>query len=338
MTSEKKISATAAETSPMPLSLIQQLTQDDLPLRSATLYQLFKRDWSGEEKALLVTALLELLPQPALPDRAALVLFLAKLARDRCRDWSALSGAVAPSGSQRPLSLRSALLRGLPLYLKLIEASEPQLRLSSLYLSAWLPEGRAHLLPVLLRRLEEEEEALLRAALVLALGQLAGDQQQVRAHLMIRLQAPEAPIVRLGAAIALVRLLRTKTPMRAVRLLVRAIAHPQAVAYEYDTLPWARHSVVADSSELLRLLPRQRLQFALPVLLEALASANCYEALSLARTLLYLGFASQRPGVSCQAITPTQQAILAALRTSLSAWQAGELLKAVETQSQLSAG
>lgn len=220
------------------------------------------------------------------------------------------------------------MLKGLPLYLELVEASEPQLRLHSLYLISWLPEEARKLQPILLRRLEEEKEPRLRAALALALAQLVGDQPIVRVRLLALLKAHEAPIVRLGAASALTRLLRAEAPQRAVRLLVRSIASPQTVADDYDALPWARNSVVADSSALLRLLPRRRLQFALPVLLEALASANYYEALSLARTLLYLGFSSQRPGTSLQATTPTQQAILAALHTSLSAWQASELLGA----------
>lgn len=330
MKSEKTIPTEAGARS-APLSLVQQLTRDDLPHRSATLYRLFKSDWSEEDRATIVTALLSLLRQPELPERAALVLLLAELARD----WPATSSAA----TSEPESLRSLLLRGLPLYLELVEASEPQLRLHSLYLISWLPEEERQLQPILLRRLEEEKEARLRAALALALAQLAGDQPIVRARLLALLKAHEAPIVRLGAASALTRRLRAEAPQRAVRLLVRAIASPQAVADDYDALPWARNSVVADSSALLRLLPRRRLQFALPVLLEALASANYYEALSLARTLLYLGFSSQQPGTAPQATTPTQQAILAALRTSLSAWQASELLgpSASEAGARLSA-
>ncbi|MBE3564461.1 MAG: hypothetical protein IMW90_01910 [Thermogemmatispora sp.] len=316
-----------------PLSLVQQLAWNDLPHRSAILYQLFKGNWSEEDKATMATALLNLLRQPELPDRAALVLLLAELAHER----PTLSSAEGRASAQE--SLRRALLQGLPLYLELVTASEPQLRLHSLYLSSWLPEGRKQLLPLLLRRLEEEEEARARAALAFALAQLAGDQPSVRARLPALLKAHEAPIVRLGAASALTRLLRAEAPQRAVHLLVMAIASPQAIASDYDALPWARNSVVADSSDLLRLLPRRRLQFSLPVLLEALATANYYEALSLARTLLYVGFSSQPPGSSLQATTPTQQAILAALRLSLSAWQASELLgdSTSETGTRLSA-
>src|SRR5579875_2931922 len=113
-----------AGTSLRPLSLVQQLAQEDLSSRSASLYQLFKGDWSCEEKALIATALLELLGrQPGLPDRAAFVLLLAELARD----WSALDRAETPPDRQR--RLRAILVRGLPLYLALLETSEPQLRL-----------------------------------------------------------------------------------------------------------------------------------------------------------------------------------------------------------------
>ncbi|MBX5455575.1 MAG: hypothetical protein IRZ31_01635 [Thermogemmatispora sp.] len=335
MKSEKKTPSEAGALA-APLSLVQQLAWNDLPHRSAILYRLFKSDWSEEDKATIATALLNLLRQPELPDRAALVLLLAELARDRC-DRSALSSAEGTASAQE--SLRRALLQGLPLYLELVEAPEPQLRLHSLYLSSWLPEGCKQLLPLLLRRLEEEEEPRARAGLAFALAQLAGDQPSVRTRLPALLKAHEAPIVRLGAASALTRLLRAEAPQRAVRLLVRAIASPQAIASDYDALPWARNSVVADSSDLLRLLPRRRLQFSLPVLLEALATANYYEALSLARTLLYVGFSRQPPDSSLQATTPTQQAILTALRLNLSAWQASELLgaSASETGARLSA-
>jgi hypothetical protein len=321
MTSEKIASTEISAPSILP-SLLEGLAQEDLPRRSVTLYRLFKGDWSGEDKATIVMALLNLLRQPEPPERAALVMLLAELARPQ----PATPGATSSARNQA--SLRAALLTGLPLYIELAEASEPSVRLHSLYLLSWLFEERARLLPLLLRRLDEEEEARLRAGLALTLAQLAGPQPPVRACLLALLKAHEALITRLGAAMALTRLLGPESPQRAARLLVRAIGAPQAVANDYDALPWARNSVVADSSDLLRLLPRRRLQFALPVLLEALASASYYEALSLARTLLYLGFPRPRPEAPFQATTPTQEAILAALRTSLSAWQASELLGA----------
>ncbi len=310
--------------------LVRALVASDLPTRASTLYGLFsghQREAEPQEAEITaIPALLALLEDRSLPGRDAIVMVLADLAR---ASQPARYRAVRMPRPLWSLRVRAALQAGLQTCLRLLAADEPDLSVNSAYLLSWLEEEAEQILPQLAQRLEQVHEPRVRAALLLSSERLGGTQPTTVRLCKRLLQAREAPLVRLVAAMALARLLRAHTPARALHLLVRFLADPQLVASDYDTLPWARNSLVSDISEVLRLLPPAALQFAIPTLLEALAGASLYSSLSLVRTLHYLAFSAEPDALNTShSLDSEQQQILAALRTSLAAWHITDALLA----------
>ncbi|MHB1561679.1 MAG: HEAT repeat domain-containing protein, partial [Isosphaeraceae bacterium] len=103
---------------------------------------------------------------------------------------------------------RQAVEAGVGTYLDLLADEDPKVREAAISMLG-LGRGRAdQVIPELLARIPDQADPRSRAALILAVGDLAegtGDPSSFRALLAERMQPQEAPVVRLAAAICLAR-------------------------------------------------------------------------------------------------------------------------------------
>jgi HEAT repeat protein len=221
-----------------------------------------------------------------------------------------------------------AVRQGLPVYLKLLANADPHIRMEAAYMLAQLKADAAATLPLLYSRLEQEDDQLARASLLLSLGVLGEPTAAARSLLEQWLETQgeeEHALIRYAAAISLVWLFRKETPETAVRVLVDLLTEnvPEWLFDAYVELPWVdgRLSHVAGRTLRRRLSP-ERLRFALPRLFGALETVDGYDVDEVIRTLLYVAFGhSQLPEqVAAQNLTEEQRAVLRAIAQSHAAW------------------
>ncbi len=151
----------------------------------------------------------------------------------------------------------------------------------------WTLEARS--VPALRERLAAEADAEARAVVAFALGRLLSPGPTPDAQLLALLGRDPAPVVRLLAAIGLVRLAGGAAPPAAVDVLVAALADPGPFA-AYEELPCGEHDLAGDIGAVVRELPPALGRRALPALRAALARADAWDSAGLVAALLALSF------------------------------------------------
>ena len=255
-----------------------------------------------------VPFLLELLADPATPDRPELLLLLTHLVTGQFSvaadptmyagepdDGHALAHGDVEDYGAILRDIYRAAEAGLPLYLQLVQhADTASLRAAAAHLLACLWTRAAASVPVLRAQLARETGVPARATLAFALGRLqdiAGpDPQLLALH-----ERDPAPLVRLLAAVGLVRAAGSDAPDAAVATLIAAVHDPDAVP-GYDELPCGERDLPGDIGYVLRTLPPELGRRALPALCAALRRAEDFGTMGLVEAMLAFTFGEPPPG------------------------------------------
>jgi len=215
----------------------------------------------------------------------------------------------------------AAVREGLKTYLRLLRHDNIQVRMHVVFLLAWFESDASLLIPPLQILHEEETDQRLRACILMPLGQLAGPHSVVYQHLIDLVTTGETELVRLTAAIAIVRMGCDDTPLQAVDLLLSVIARREAFPRILGELPWSTMDLL-DPTRVLCCLRSSAASYAirrLVEMLEALDSTNtdawyAYEAYEIVETLLYLAFRGTEVALDTRAEHLTEEQLFV-LRT-----------------------
>lgn len=349
--------------------LLRALAADDRQARKDAYWELygniFHQGTRYPATAPAVPFLLELLADPHTPDRHELLLLLTHLVTGQfsvaadpvmyAGEPDDGHGLARGDGDDEAAILRDiyrAAEAGLPLYLELVRhADTASLRAAASFLLACLWTRAADIVPVLRARLGDEPNVPARASLAFALGRLQGQGSPDPALLALHTDDP-APLVRLIAAVGLVRAAAGDAPDAAVATLIAAVHDPDSVP-GYDDLPCGERDLPGDIGYVLRSLPPALGRRALPALCAALARAEDFGTMGLVEALLAFTFGEPDPGAGDDGptdadpdadpdsedmseqsapptldparLTPEQRQALTAMATSHELWTIGNL-------------
>lgn len=282
--------------------LIQALTAADRQTRKDAYWELygtiFHQGTRYPATAPAVPFLLELLADPATPDRHDLLLLLTHLVTGQfsvAADPTMYAGAADDTEDTTILrDIYRAAELGLPLYLGLVQAAETApMRGAAALLLASLWTRAAEVVPVLHARLAHETSVPARASLAFALGRLQGAPGPDPRLLALHADDP-APLVRLLAAVGVVRGagvvgVAAEVPDAVIATLIAAVNDPDGVP-GYDELPCGERDVAGDIGHVLRSLPPALGRRALPALCAALRRAEDFGTMGLVEAMLAFTF------------------------------------------------
>ncbi|WIG61353.1 MAG: hypothetical protein OJF49_004101 [Ktedonobacterales bacterium] len=325
--------------------LIRALASPDVEKRNEAMHWLYGTIWHQgtvyEATAYAVPFLIELLQEPEVQDKDAILSLLAHLAngssyldvhQDFYPERDEQGTPEFDEQLQREVSwvraAHEAVERGVNLYLDLARDARPAVRMAAVYLVASFTERGARTTPVLLAQMERETDARVRACILLTLGALGehGPGARERFEQMIASDAPE--LLRVAAAMGMVWAEREHAPEAAVRLLVAALAYPQDENMEqYADLPWARSTLAGDICNTLAWLGPRAGRDAVPLLARALLDP----------AIAASGKAAERPDVNTITFTMTpadgdeSKAVRGAITNVPEAYPALNILRALLT-------
>jgi hypothetical protein len=295
--------------------LIRALAAPEAAARAAALDSLYGNIWHQgtvyQATAYAVPFLIELVANPTVPDREAILVLLVHLANGHSyldvhqhlpifkevmidpTDPGEFEGQL-----QQELAgvddAHAAVRQGYPVYLGLLADPDPQVRSAAAYLVSGFGAEITAIPDQLAAHLLQEEDTAVRATLILALG-LAPSPAPVWVERLAAVVAqPDDPLLRLAAAMTLTLWCREETPAAAVEVLFATLAAPEPVAAAYGALPWANNDVLGDSATLLPALGITQARAAIPLLLQQLAAPKTdqdYEQHRLRRALSSLDLA-----------------------------------------------
>jgi tetratricopeptide (TPR) repeat protein len=327
--------------------LLRALADPDRQTRKDAYWELydniFHQGTRYPASAPAVPFLLELLADPATPDRHELLMLIAHLVAGQlsvAADPTMYAGESDLAADDYAVILRDlyrAAEAGLPLYLQLATAAETALlRGAAAFVLATMWTHAAAVAPVLRARLAREPSAAARATLAFALGRLQGPDPDPA---LVRLLADDpAPVVRLLAAVGLARAVPVAPAV--VDTLIAAVERPEAVP-GYDDLPCGERDLAGDIGHVLRTLPPELGRRALPALCAALARAEDFGTAGLVEAMLAFAFGEPPPRAAADdpedmssgtaphldpaALTPDQRRALVALAETHEPWTIGNL-------------
>jgi len=334
--------------------LLRNLASDDANVRSEAMHALYGNIWHQgtvyEATAFAVPFLLELVQDESIAARHEILVLLVHLAQGN----SYLDvHQHLPTFDQLPMFDKEsaefkeqiawelgwvqasymAVRDGLPIYRRLLEHPESDLRAAAAYTLSCLLDPAAFdgVVPVLLARLESETDDGARASLIHGLGLQVGVRMardgstsgEVLSYAdvvaeIVRSET-ESDLVRLVAAMALATIAPASpvhAKLAADRLLAMLGDRSEEVAEGYRRLPWADEDVAGEVCGSLAELDQSVAGFSfIPAFLQALQAADALTALTIAQALLHLAFRDGPDSWSAdvQRLTEDQRAILEAL-------------------------
>ena len=292
-----------------------------------------------EASALSIPFLLEMLQDPGVQEKEQILLLLAHLATgESCPNAYSIPHHrrmdLTFPGSEEMPPLQTAWLQrthdaarqGIPLIARCLDAPEMALRVHAAFLLACFPLEGQKIADLLCKRLHNEDDASVKASILLSLGVLELDEMPITTMLDEYLDAAYPALIRLAAAISLTRLHPQSPPHNALRILMHALTVTE-ISDLYATLPWAEQDIACDVSRLLCQFDHSVADFVLPRLLDVLPLVDPYSAVQVASTLLELsGIEAHRQR---RAFSPIQQEILQALVENRSIWMLSNAIASI---------
>lgn len=285
-----------------------------------------------------VPFLLELLAAPATPDRHDLLLLLTHLVTGQfsvAAEPTMYAGEPergAPDDDEHAAILRDvyrAAELGLPLYLELMARGETAaVRGAAALLLACLWTRAAEIAPALRARLAHEASITARASLAFALGRLQGAPGPDPRLLALHTGDP-APLVRLIAAVGVVRGDPAAVPDAVLATLIAAVNDPDSVP-GYDELPCGERDLAGDIGHVLRGLPPALGRRAVPTLCAALRRAEDFGTMGLVEAMLAFTFGEADDDARATLLDPAaldddQRLVLTTMAGTHALWTIGNL-------------
>lgn len=282
-----------------------------------------------EASARAVPFLLELAADPDVRERHDLLLLVAQLVAGSfgvAAEPVIYAGEPDRGGDGDPVlrAVYRAAERGARLYVALLADPDPDVRGAAACVLACLWSRASEALPALRARLDLEPQPQARACLAFAVGRLLPPGPTPDPQLVRLLGRDAAPVVRLLAAVGLVRLHGERSPIAAVDLLIDALSAPDRYA-AYDDLPCGEHDLAGDIGAVVRDLPPALGRRALPALCGALERADDWDSVGLVAALLALSFSDGLSDMFLETLSSEQREVLSAMVRCRAMWTIGEV-------------
>jgi len=327
---------------------------------NALYYNIWYQGTVNQCTASAVQFLIERLQSDSVQDKDELLLLLAYVARGNSYadvEQDAIESEEQSSQEREWVqNAHNAVATGVPVYLDLLKHEEASVRTCAAYTLACFKEHACDIIPRLHSCIDTEEDELAKSSMLLCLAAFTesagflGKAAPKRGvgipawgagnphHPLSPLEDGKPPIcqqllteitnqqttslVKLAASMALARLTKENTPPEALHVLVDTIVEPESIKDKYVELPWANMDVVGDTSRSLYALGPGAGRIAIPILTEALRTANAPNALRVADALLHVAFNGElvNTDITAQALTDEQRLVLTAIANSDCAW------------------
>jgi hypothetical protein len=331
---------------------VRNLLAFDADEREAGLFQLYDRLCHqqctvAEATAYAVPFLLELSEADAVPDRDRILRLLGDVVRASAPNAEDGEPSDEPQRGKPDVQeqietelawvrqARTAVWKGLDLYLRLLNDDDRQLRCGAAYVLSFLlhfataeipdpmlPRDPADRIARGLRdRLQRERDEMVKTNLIFALGSLAPVQPQVLEPLCQLLREPAGRRVRLAAAMNLVGE-GGAVPEQALGVLVEALTNFRETDNLFQDVLWFEGYLRFYLIDRLCQLGPEFLPRTLPALLGALRAGSAYTAESDARPILRLVFDGQEvpEDLRGEDLTEPQRKVLKVLAENPEFW------------------
>ncbi len=206
-------------------------------------------------------------------------------------------------------------LRGIEVYFELLRSGDERTRASVAVLLACFSRHRETIAPALRDAFAREAAPPVRACLAFALGRV-GESELLR-----RACCDVSPLVRLYAAMALVRTVRDPD-------VVQRIASGFGMRIDVRDLACSGGNLDGDLSAALADVPPELAEPALSLMMRALAEARGFGTLPIVRAILRAAFpepADDQPPLSPDTVTPGQREVLTAMVRTQDMWSIGNV-------------
>ncbi len=316
--------------------LINQLIADIAQFRDERINALYYNIWSqgtvNQCTASAVQFLIERLQSDSVQNKDELLLLLAYVARGN--SYAEVEEDAKESEEQSSQerewvqNAHNAVAAGIPIYLDLLKYEEPGARTCAAYTLACFKEHACDIIPRLHSCIDTEEDELAKSSMLLCLGAVAESAEfhgklSISQQLLTEITNQQTTsLVKLAASMALTRLAKENTPPEALHMLVDTIVEPESIKDRYAELPWANMDVVGDTSRILYALGSRATRIAIPILIEALRTANTQSTLRVVDALLHIAFNGERVNTDITApiLTDEQRLVLTTIANSDCAW------------------
>ena len=289
---------------------------------------LFVRGAIFEASVYAVDYLTQLLEHPLFEEKPAVLVLLAQMVNGRAPlDVLEAAGLIvvdegdaefrARLAEERTWAqlTREAVEANVDVYLRSLDHSDAAERVAAAYLLAHLTTGQERVGRGLLKRLAVEFEPEVKASLLYALGELAGEQEGLRVAIERFAGAGVHPLVRLAAMMALVRLDEVQADEQHLTGLVDVLSSLDAALPQvYAAQPWAEGHLFADIALCLCHYGSAQAARILPDLIRVLDRVPSRSAVSIAYAMLLLAFGQQTVPAG---LTDLQNAVLDAISDSV---------------------
>lgn len=204
-----------------------------------------------------IPALVDLAARPKTKDRHAILKLLADIATFDDHARFILDGIEEkrlPALPKVYAKSLEAVRAGFPVFAKLLDAQEPEVRASAAFLLAWLESRAKESLPLVRGALAREKDANAKAALCLSLAYLARYvHSKAEEKAMVALLEDKSVAVRTAAAIALTHVRAGKVDDDIVKAL--AAGAPDAKLAK-TSIPWLGGDLASFATRVLAALPK----------------------------------------------------------------------------------
>ncbi len=256
--------------------LLRALATDDEALRRKAMFELYGTIWHQgtvyEASSYAVPFLIELLESESVQGKGDILGLLASLASGSSykavhqHAQARIFGEEFVQSPQYQAELQQelawvqqahyAVAGAINLYLRLLEHSDPKVRVCVLYLLLSLPECLRDSRPVLRKHLQDEKDRQVRASLLLALAAVTPEYAQEYGQICreIASNQREPALVRLAAAIALLSLQQeSNSDMFSLEFLQQSIevmTYSHEVKDLYEVFIWESTHLIPDLLEI----------------------------------------------------------------------------------------
>ena len=298
--------------------------------------------YSGTAHA--IPFLIELLKQPSLPHTAMLLDLLSNCA------YAGVYGNYAPytpllqSNDFDPMfdysqrfgwdphpHAAAAVSTGVPIYLRLLQHSDPSIRMSAAYVLAVIPQRAREIIPTMCQVLGDESLEMVKASLLLSLGCIWPDDMDV-GFFTPWLDATTSMRLQIVAALGLARITKSSTGPRVVTLLCEAVRQAETVDPWYTTLKWSNgDSIIDHSCMFLGLIGSAKAAWTIPILAARVdslwlqAPPSRWAIGHVLDCMFKLAFPERDTPLSIAALTQEQQTILKYLIDYPYTWYTGDI-------------
>ncbi|MEQ8221714.1 MAG: hypothetical protein ABRQ37_05390 [Candidatus Eremiobacterota bacterium] len=316
--------------------LIRKLASKDIKEREDALWHLYGNIWHQgtvyEATSSAVPFLIELLENPV-PDKDKILVYLSNLASgysyldvhqnmsfyDERRDKEEFKKQLLKE-HEWVIKSHEAVLKGCPVYRKLLQDEEPSVRAASAYLLGIFPEKADENLPVLKSHINNEVNEMVLAACVFSAGLLSGKKDED--WLKEILNSPSPFSVCIAAAMGLARVIPEHMPGEGLELLIEGTVNPGNAKDIFKKFPWDDSDVQTYCCELLAITGKKS-EKVLPALIKAMDDVTPYESWSIVNAILHLVFNGKalEKNMTAEELSKEQKEALTAIAKSKKFWK-----------------